>query len=59
MAIKCFNWPFKNLKVKVLAAQSCPTLCNPADCQAPLSMEVSKQEYWSGLPSPLPRDLPN
>ena len=25
--------------------------------QAPLSMEFSRQEYWSGLPSP--RDLPN
>ena len=27
-------------------------------CQAPLSMWFSKQEYWSGLPCPLPRDLP-
>ena len=27
--------------------------------QAPLSMEVSRQEYWSGLPFPSPRDLPN
>ena len=27
--------------------------------QAPLSMEVSKQEYWSGLPFPSPGDLPN
>ena len=25
--------------------------------QAPLSMEFSKQEYWSGLPFPSPRDL--
>ena len=25
--------------------------------QAPLSMEFSRQEYWSGLPSPHPRDL--
>ena len=25
--------------------------------QAPLSMEFSKQEYWNGLPYPLPRDL--
>ena len=29
------------------------------DCQAPLSMEFSRQEYWSGLPCPLPGDLPN
>ena len=26
---------------------------------APLSMEFSKQEYWSGLPVPTPGDLPN
>ena len=24
-----------------------------------LSMGFSRQEYWSGLPSPLPGDLPN
>ena len=27
--------------------------------QAPLSMAFSRQEYWSGLPCPLPGDLPN
>ena len=27
--------------------------------QAPLSMGFSRQEYWSGLPCPLPRDLPD
>ena len=27
--------------------------------QAPLSMEFSRQEYWSGLPFPSPRDLPS
>ena len=26
-------------------------------CQAPLSMRVSRQEYWSGLPFPPPGDL--
>jgi len=26
---------------------------------APLSMEFSRQEYWSGLPFPSPGDLPN
>ena len=25
--------------------------------QAPLSMEFSRQEYWSGLPFPFPGDL--
>ena len=27
--------------------------------QAPLSMEICRQEYWTGLPSPSPGDLPN
>ena len=38
--------------VVVLIAQLCLTLCNPwtVACQAPLSMEFSRQEYWNGLP---------
>ena len=28
-------------------------------CQAPLSMEFSRQEYWSGLPFPSLEDLPH
>ena len=27
--------------------------------QAPMSMEFSRQEYWSGLPCSLPGDLPD
>ena len=27
--------------------------------QAPLSMEFSRQDYWSGLPFATPWDLPN
>ena len=27
-------------------------------CQAPLPMEFSRQEYWSGLPFPPPGDVP-
>ena len=27
--------------------------------QAPLSMGFPRQEYWSGLPFPSPRDLPD
>ena len=37
------------------------TLCNPMDYiahQAPLSMEFSGQEYWSGLPFPSQGDRP-
>ena len=28
-------------------------------CQAPLSMEFSRQQYWSGLPFPSPGYLPD
>ena len=28
-------------------------------CQAPLSMEFPRQEYWHGLPFPSPGDLPD
>ena len=49
--------------VCVLITKSCPTLCNPMDCivacQTPLSMEFSRQEYWSGVPSPSPGGLPD
>ena len=42
-------------------AQSCLTLCDPMDCShhAPLSMEFSRQECWSGLPFPSPGHLPD
>ena len=50
---------FAFFNVKVLVAQSCPTLCDPMDCQVPLLMEFSRQESWSGLPFPSPGDLPN
>ena len=36
--------------------QSCPTLC---DSVASPSMGFSRQEYWSGLPSLSPGDLPD
>ena len=44
----------------MLVAQLCSTLCDPMDCthQAPLSMEFSRQECWSGQPVPSPGDLP-
>ena len=42
-------------------AQSCPTLQAPwtVAYRAPLSMGFSRQEYWSGLPFPSSRDLPD
>ena len=44
-----------------VVAQSSRTLWDPKDCspQASLSMEFSKQEYWSGLPFPSPGDCSN
>ena len=41
--------------------QLCPTLYDPMVCspQAPLSMGLSRREYWSGLPCPLPGNLPD
>ena len=44
-----------------LVAKSCLNLATPwtADCQAPLSMGFSRQEYWNGLPFPSPGDLPD
>ena len=34
--------------------QLCPTLCNPIDSSPPPSLGFSRQEHWSGLPSPSP-----
>ena len=44
-----------------LVAKSCLTLVTSwtAACQVPLSMQFSRQEYWSRLPFPSPGDLPN
>ena len=39
--------------------QSCLTLCDLWTHQVPLSMGISRQEYWSGLLCPPPGDLPN
>ena len=41
-------------------AQSCPTPSDPrtAAHQAPLSMGLSRQQYWTELPFPSPGDLP-
>ena len=42
----------------MLVNQSCPTPWTIAH-QPSLSMEFSRQEYWSGLPFPSAGDLPN
>ena len=51
-----------SVKVKVLVTQPSLILCNSIDYiahQALLSMEFSRQEYWSGLSFPPPGDLPD
>ena len=55
--------------MRAKSLQSCPTLCHPRDCSSLQSScqgtgfscpwTFSRQEYWSGLPSPPPRDFPN
>ena len=55
------------MKAKVLVTQSCPTPCESMDLQVykvivlqvPLPKGFSRKEYWSALPFPSPRDLPD
>ena len=45
-----------------VCVQLSPTLCGPMACKPArllLSVEFSRQEYWSVLPFPLPGDLPD
>ena len=44
-----------------LVTKSCPTLVTPwtVSCQDPLSMGLSRQEYWNGVPFPSPGNLPD
>ena len=49
----------RKVKVKVKLLSRVPLLATPwtAANQAPLSMGFSRQEYWSGLPLPSPKDI--
>ena len=41
-------------------ARSHPTVCDPIDYSPPdFFVHGISQEYWSGLPFPTPRDLPD
>ena len=45
-----------------VCAQSCATLCNTMDCSLPghsVHGIFQAREYWSGLPFPLLRGLPD
>ena len=48
-----------SLYVKVLVAKPCLTVATPwtVALQAALSMQFTRQEYWSRLPFPSPEDL--
>ena len=50
------------LEANISESVSCSVMSDSATlwvvaCQAPLSMEFSRQEYWSGLPFPSPGNL--
>ena len=51
---ECFPSPLRIL-------YACGSVCvrDPMDGQTSLSTGFSRQEYWSGLPSPSPGDLPD
>ena len=52
---------FVSLMVKVKSLSRVRLFATPwtVAYQAPLSIEFSRQEYWSGLPFPSPGDLPD
>ena len=49
----------RHVWVHVKSLQTCLTLCDPMDHQAPLSMGFSRHKYWSSLPCPPIGDLPS
>ena len=56
----CVSYFLEEISGGGLVAKSCLTLVTPwtVVCQAPLSIEFPRQEYWSGLPFPSAGDLP-
>ena len=57
--ITIIKWYLSSLKVKLLSRVRLFATPRTVAYQAPQSMELSRQEYWSRLPSPSPGDLPN
>ena len=58
-----WSWPLPTASLACMLSHfSCVRLCVTLWTlarQVPLSMGLSRQEYWSGLPFPSPWDLPN
>ena len=61
LALKQFLKSLSLGKLKLLVTRHAQLFMTPwtVACQAPLSMGFSRQEYWSGLPFPSPRDHPD
>ena len=59
--MQCLHNYFKRLDGGGLVTKLWPTFVTPwaVTHQVPLSMRLRRQEYWSGLPFPLPGYLPN
>ena len=59
--IKAGEFTLGNILAFVYLLSHVLLLQNPRTvaCQAPLTMEFPRQEYWSGLPCPSPGDLPD
>ena len=53
-----FLFQCTKVKSESEVTQSCPTLSDPMDCSLPGSSihGISRQEYWSGVPSPFPKN---
>ena len=53
------GWAPRHLKLPVLSCSGLFATPQTVAHQDSPSMEISRQEYWSGLPFPSPGDLPN
>ena len=59
MKLDCYLTPLTKSEVKLLSHVHLFATPWTVAYKAPLSMEFSRQEYWSGLPFPSPGDLPD
>ena len=50
--LRKYSLPVLTSEESWVVVLSCVRLCDLMDCQAPLSMGFSRQEYWRGLPFP-------
>ena len=53
------RWAFDSIIQGAYSVVSDSVTPGTVVCQASLSLAFSRQEYWSGLPSPPPRGLPD